>query len=270
MFWMTARKMLVDNKYYRSFVWNLGNINMCKNALVTAFVLLLGCAGTGKKHIIYDYNEGTVRAAFINGNFDTSAVVRKQDESVEQILKKHFRNNPNITVFDHAADAKADYEIRIYLDSFYLVSYDIQKLKLGKKDSILSRQRAEQDHLDSSYRPLTPGQRIGGSIAASILLNAALLPFGGFGVIVMGEGERPSASLSLHDRSFIEKIHFKPKLKGRIEVIHNSKAIWSKAYAVDDDYDRFVSYEEQVEMLIRILIRNQPCPVKPLDLCLIE
>jgi hypothetical protein len=76
------------------------------------------CAGTRKKPVAYDYNQGTVRAVFINGNFDTSSIIKKQNESIEQILKKHYRNNPNVTVLDYATSENADYEMNIYLFVF--------------------------------------------------------------------------------------------------------------------------------------------------------
>jgi hypothetical protein len=229
---------------------------MNKEILAIVFMLFIGCAGTGKKINSYDYNEGTIKAVFINGNMDTSNIIKNQNESIERILKKTNNKKGKITVLNSNSITSADYEIKIYLDSFYLVPYEIQKLKLNKKDSILTKLEEEQKRIDSAYKPLTTEERVAGSIATTVILNAALIPLGMSGFIILGEGEKGTASMSIHDKSYINKINFKPKLKGRIEITNKYKLIWSIKYVVDDKYDRFVTYEEQIEMLIRILIRN--------------
>jgi hypothetical protein len=218
--------------------------------LISILILTFGCAST--KSISY---HGTVKIRILNSN-DTSEIFQKQQCRLDTILIKAAKKNNSIVAISHNDSNRASFNINVYIDSIILISYEIQREKLSIKDSINNEVKKRQDHFDSTANPLTEQQKVIGSAVGTLAMNALLFPIGMAGFMVISDEPRPTTSYT--EGQIIKKILLKPKIKGKIIITENtdSQIIWKKVFEIDDEYDRFVSYEEQVEMLLRILVRN--------------
>lgn len=218
------------------------------------FVLDISCSSSNR--IIYiNKSNPTANIKLLIKSKPLPEDLMKYQMRLDSFLVNSSEKKKSFIALTHNDD-NADYTISISIDSIYLISPDIQLQKLKIKDSIFNALKSREAHYDSTAKPLTDGEKTALLIVAGIFGGAMGVAQENLMLNNSGGYETPRPTLTHKDKKALKKITFNPSIIGNIKVTNKltSDTIWQYKYILEDEYDKYVDYNEQVDMLIRWLI----------------
>jgi hypothetical protein len=177
-----------------------------------------------------------VRATFKAVNPAFTQNVPPYQEQLDKVLEKAaLATKTFIPVYSSDSLTKADYEVSVLIDSVFLVCEEYQERQMVVIDSL----KKKQEYINSESSRMSR-------------FNPYFAPPGtGTAIIVL-------SLMSKSNQSNIDKSSIKPRITGWVEVknLHSDRLKWLKKFNIENKYDRFVTYNEQLDMVFRILIGN--------------
>lgn len=222
---------------------------------LTLILLSIFCSSSSK---ICTFNisniNPSVRLNLFTKNHSLPKELEGYQKRLDSLLKESSERKKSFFALQYMdISNQADYRILVSIDSIILIPIELQKEKLNIKDSIITELSKRQSTYDSSDNLST--EEVNNNIATATSLLAGPM----LGSLIsktnyLGLVE-PYPNLSYSEKRKLKNIKFNPTIIGTINVIcKSSDTVWNMNYCLEDEYDRLVDYNEQIDMLLRWLI----------------
>lgn len=150
----------------------------------------------------------------------------------------------------------SDYTFKIRINSFRIVSRDTQITINRSRNSITRKYDNLNDSIALQHRPMSGAELTATNIVANVALNAALLPLGFVGMMVITD-EPKRFSPSFKEQKTIDSLSQSAKLDYQAVLVDSTaKTIWKKSGIEYYDLDYLVSEKEQLSVLVRNVVLN--------------